>query len=322
MGFEPVFVDVELPNLNINLDLVEEKLKEDPSIRGLCFAHVAGNPPDMEKIQYLVDKNDIIFFEDTCDALGSYYDSKPLGSFGKMSTCSFYPAHHMTTAEGGYVATDDPKLFRTLNSLRDWGRDCYCNIGKAGCVLDGTACGERFKNWIPELPDLIYDHRYVYREIGYNLKPIEIQGALGLEQMKKLGDMEAARRLNYRSLFNIFKKHKDYFYISEELKLADTCWFCFLVTVKENAPFVKQDLIDHLENNKIQTRPYFAGNLLYHPAYKDLKAKYNNICEEFPVSKIATTNSFFLGTFIGIDKEDMKKIGNVVNNFMIMRGGK
>ena len=118
----------------------------------------------------------------------------------------------------------------------------------------------------------------MYREIGYNLKPIEIQGALGLEQMKKLGDMEAARRLNYRSLFNIFKKHKDYFYISEELKLADTCWFCFLVTVKENAPFVKQDLIDHLENNKIQTRPYFAGNLLYHPAYKDLKAKYNNIC--------------------------------------------
>ena len=322
MGFEPVFVDVELPNLNINLDLVEEKLKEDPSIKGLCFAHVAGNPPDMEKIQYLVDKYDIIFFEDTCDALGSYYDSKPLGSFGKMSTCSFYPAHHMTTAEGGYVATDDPKLFRTLNSLRDWGRDCYCNIGKAGCVLDGTACGERFKNWIPELPDLIYDHRYVYREIGYNLKPIEIQGALGLEQMKKLGDMEAARRLNYKSLFNIFEKYKDYFYISEELKLADTCWFCFLVTVKENAPFVKQDLINHLENNRIQTRPYFAGNLLYHPAYKDLKVKYNNICEEFPVSKIATTSSFFLGTFIGIDKEDMKKIGNVVNNFMIMRGGK
>ena len=218
------------------------------------------------------------------------------------------------------MATDDPKLFRTLNSLRDWGRDCYCNIGKAGCVLDGTACGERFKNWIPELPDLIYDHRYVYREIGYNLKPIEIQGALGLEQMKKLGDMEAARRLNYKSLFNIFEKYKDCFYISEELKLADTCWFCFLVTVKEDAPFIKQELIDHLENNKIQTRPYFAGNLLYHPAYKDLKVKYNNVCETFPVSKIATTSSFFLGTFIGIDKEDIKKIGNVVNNFMIMRG--
>ena len=152
----------------------------------------------MEKIQYLVDKYDIIFFEDTCDALGSYYDSKPLGSFGKMSTCSFYPAHHMTTAEGGYVATDDPKLFRTLNSLRDWGRDCYCDLGK-----DNT-CGKRFQWQLGDLPTG-YDHKYTYSHLGYNLKITDMQAACGLAQLERIDEFVQKRRHNFSYLTKKFK---------------------------------------------------------------------------------------------------------------------
>lgn len=314
-GFKPVFVDVEMPNMNLNLDQVEDKLKQDNSIKGICFAHVAGNPPDMDRIEWLTNKYKVYLFEDSCDALGSYYNSKKVGSFGVMSTCSFYPAHHMTTGEGGYVATDDPKLFRTLNSLRDWGRDCYCNIGRAGCVTDGTACGNRFQNWLKRFPNLTYDHRYVYREIGYNLKPIEIQGAFGLEQLKKLPYMESRRRENYKKLKSIFSNY-DEFIISEELPNADTCWFCFLVTVKENSSFIKSELINHLESDKIQTRPYFAGNILYHPAYNELAEKFSDIHSEFPIAKIATTNSFFLGTYSGIDDLAIQRIDESVKNFI------
>ena len=314
-GFEPVFVDVKLPNMDLDLDQVEDKLKQDSSIRGICFAHVAGNPPDMERISFLAEEYGVHIFEDSCDALGSFYGGRKTGSFGVMSTCSFYPAHHMTTAEGGYVATDDPKLFRTLNSLRDWGRDCYCNIGKAGCVTDGTACGNRFRNWLPRYPELTYDHRYVYREIGYNLKPIEIQGAFGLEQLKKLPQMEAARRENYKKLHSIFSQYGE-FIIAESLPRADTCWFCFLVTVKEDSPFKKQDIVSHLETDKIQTRPYFAGNILYHPAYNALAEKFSDIHAAFPVSKLATSSSFFLGTYCGIDESSISRIKSSVDNFM------
>lgn len=314
-GFEPVFVDVELPNMNLDLNQVEDRLNKDSSIKGICFAHVAGNPPDMDNLNRLSDKYGVYIFEDSCDALGSFYDGKKIGSFGIMSTCSFYPAHHMTTAEGGYVATDDPKLFRTLNSLRDWGRDCYCNIGKAGCVTDGTACGNRFRNWLPRYPELTYDHRYVYREIGYNLKPIEIQGAFGLEQLKKLPQMEEARRKNYERLYTIFSQYNE-FEIAESLPKADTCWFCFLVTVKDNSRFKKQDLISHLESDKIQTRPYFAGNILYHPAYNTLAEKFSDIHSTFPVAKLATSSSFFLGTYCGINNEAIGRIKNSVSLFM------
>lgn len=315
MGFEPVFVDVELPNMNLNLDAVEDKLKEDDDIKGICFAHVAGNPPDMERLVKLSNKYNVHIFEDCCDALGSSVNGKKLGSFGTMSTCSFYPAHHMSTAEGGYVATDDPKLFRTLNSLRDWGRDCYCNIGKPGCVTDGTACGNRFQSWLKNFPEIIYDHRYVYREIGYNLKPIEIQGAFGLEQLKKLPMMEKGRKDNYNKLRNIFSRYKD-FIIAESLEGVDTCWFCFLITVDTNSKFTKQDLVQHLENDKIQTRPYFAGNVLYHPAYEKFASKYDCIHTAFPISKIATTNSFFLGTYSGLTDDCINRIEKSLKTFM------
>jgi len=311
-GFEPVFVDVELPSVNLDLDKVEAKLEEDPEIKGIIFAHVLGNPPDMDRLMGLVDKYDLIFLEDACDALGSFYDGKKLGSFGHMSTCSFFPAHHMTLGEGGFIATNSNKARTVLASVRDWGRGCYCNSMKPGSVTGGTACGNRFKNWLPGMPDAIYDHRYVFNEIGYNLKPLELQAAIGLEQLKKLPEMDAARRKNHARLNDIFRKYEDFFYLPEATPKSDPCWFAYLLTLKTDR-FSRDDFIQHLESAKIQTRSYFSGNILAHPGYNHL-AKEGEI-ESFPVANKVTLDSFFLGTFIGLTDEKLDYIAEVVDNF-------
>ena len=309
-GFEPVFVDVELPSVNLDLDKVEQKLEEDPDIRGIIFAHVLGNPPDMDRLMSLVEKYDLIFLEDACDALGSYYDGKKLGSFGHMSTCSFFPAHHMTLGEGGFVATDNAQARITLASVRDWGRACYCNSLKPGSVTGGTACGNRFKNWLPGNPEAIYDHRYVFNEIGYNLKPLELQAAIGLQQIKKLPEMDEARRRNHEKLNNIFKKYSDFFYLPEATPNSDPCWFAYLLTIREDAPFTRDQIVKHLEEARIQTRSYFSGNILAHPGYNHLSGN-----DRFPVADLVTTNSFFLGTFIGLTDEKIQYIEDTVENF-------
>ena len=182
LGLTPVFVDIELDTLNIDLDQTEALLQNDPDIKIITFAHVLGNPPNMHRVMELVDRYKLILLEDCCDALGSTYDNKPLGSFGLMSSCSFYPAHHMTMGEGGFVATSDPQTDVILRSFREWGRGCYCVGPEANKLKCGT-CGRRFNNWIPTLPNEVFDHKYVYDEIGYNLKPIELQAAMGLQQL-------------------------------------------------------------------------------------------------------------------------------------------
>tara|TARA_A100001515_G_scaffold19883_1_gene14737 strand:- start:10348 stop:11691 length:1344 start_codon:yes stop_codon:yes gene_type:complete len=315
-GYEPVFVDVDLPSLNLNLDQVEKILEEDSSIRGIVFAHVLGNPPDMDRLMHLVDKYKLIFLEDSCDALGSFYDDKKLGSFGHMSSCSFYPAHHMTLGEGGFVATDDPRLRRALASFRDWGRACYCNEQKPGDVTAGTACGNRFKPWLKYGKERInYDHRYVFDEIGFNLKPLELQAAIGLEQLHKLPEMDSARRENFRSFTKIFSKYEEYFMLPRATDKSDPNWFGYLLTVKEGSGFSREQFVQHLEDNKIQTRSYFAGNCLYHPAYVEFASKYDNLRGEFPNAHKATVGSFFLGTFIGITEQKLNYIEGVVDEF-------
>ena len=184
VGFTPIFVDIELDTLNLDIDQIEAALKQHEDIRIITFAHVLGNPPNMDRLMQLVEKHNLILLEDCCDALGSTYDGKPLGSYGLMSTCSFYPAHHMTMGEGGYVATDDADQDVILRSFREWGRGCYCVGPEANKLKCGT-CGTRFQNWIPTLPDEIFDHKYVYDEIGYNLKPIELQCSMGLQHRTK-----------------------------------------------------------------------------------------------------------------------------------------
>tara|TARA_R110001583_G_scaffold41369_6_gene131704 strand:- start:4515 stop:5873 length:1359 start_codon:yes stop_codon:yes gene_type:complete len=316
-GFEPVFVDVDVPSLNLNLDEVESVLEQDKEkeIKGIIFAHVLGNPPDMDRLMGIVEKYNLIFLEDACDALGSYYDGKKLGSFGMLSTCSFFPAHHMTLGEGGFVAANESIFQRALASFRDWGRACYCNTEKPGDVTAETACGNRFKCWLPGKPTATYDHRYVFDEIGYNVKPLDLQAAMGLCQLEKLEEMDAARRNNFSKLFDIFKPYEEYFYLPKATEKADPCWFGFLLTVKPEAPFTRQDFVDFMEENKIQTRSYFTGNALYHPAYTHLSEPYGDLSQRFPNADLATTNSLFLGTFVGIDDRKLQYIDDTVGKF-------
>ena len=316
-GFKPIFVDVTLPNLHMDLDQVEELLKKDKNkeIKGIIFAHVLGNPPDMDRLMKLVKKYNLVFLEDSCDALGSSWDDKPLGSFGDLSTCSFFPAHHMTMGEGGFVATNNNQVRMALASLRDWGRACYCNSNKPGNVMEGTACGCRFNSWFPEQKDIIFDHRYIFDEIGYNLKPLELQACMGLEQIKKLDEMHSKRKSNFKRLHKIFSKYPRLFHLPTTYEKADVSWFGFLITLKEGLSFTKSQLVDHLESSKIQTRSYFTGNALFHPAYLDLAKEYKDPRNDFPIATKSTIDTFFMGVWPGMTEEQLDYIEEVVHKF-------
>jgi CDP-6-deoxy-D-xylo-4-hexulose-3-dehydrase len=314
VGFVPVFVDIELETLNLDTTQLEKILIDNPDIRVITFAHVLGNPPNMDEVMRIVNKYNLILLEDCCDALGSTYDGKPLGSFGLMASCSFYPAHHMTMGEGGYVATDDANTDVILRSFREWGRGCYCVGPEANKLKCGT-CGKRFKNWIPTLPDEIFDHKYVYDEIGYNLKPIELQCAMGLEQLKKLPEIHALRRRNHALLFSIYERYEEFFHLPRAQDKSNPSWFAFPLTVRKDAPFKRSDIVDYLEENLIQTRPYFAGNIMLQPAYSHLMdpmlAKDN-----YPNATHAMTHTYFHGTSPVITPDQIAYIGEKVDGFM------
>ena len=314
MGFVPVFVDIELDTLNLDLDQVEAALRADPKIRVITFAHVLGNPPNMNRLMELVNKYNLILLEDCCDALGSTYDGKPLGSYGLMASCSFYPAHHMTMGEGGYVATNDANQDIILRSFREWGRGCYCVGPEANKLKCGT-CNKRFNNWIPTLPDEIFDHKYVYDEIGYNLKPIEMQCAMGLVQLEKLDEIHTLRRRNYQLLFNIYEKYEQYFHLPRAQEHSDPSWFAFPLTIRKDAPFSRTDIVDYLEENLIQTRPYFAGNIMLQPAYSHLMNP-EDAKNNFPNATLTMTNTYFHGTSPVITSEQIAYIGSIVDGFM------
>jgi len=314
VGFQPVFVDIELDTLNLDLDHVERALAADPTIRVITFAHVLGNCPDINRLMDLVQRHGLILLEDCCDALGTTYDGKSLGSFGEMASCSFYPAHHMTLGEGGFVACNNNEQEVILRSFREWGRGCYCVGPKANKLKCGT-CKTRFSEWIPTLPGEIFDHKYVYDEIGYNLKPIEIQSAMGLEQIKKLPEIHALRRRNYTLMFNIYSKYEEFFHLPRARARSDPSWFAFPLTIRKGAPFTRNDIVDFLEENLIQTRPYFAGNIMLQPAYSHLMdpqvAK-----DSYPVATHTMTHSFFHGTSPVITPEQIVYIGAKVDEFM------
>ena len=314
VGFEPVFVDIELDTLNIDLEQAERALDNDPYIKVITFAHVLGNPPNMDQVMELVERYRLVLLEDCCDALGSTYDSRPLGSFGLMASCSFYPAHHMTMGEGGFVATDNYDQEVILRSFREWGRGCYC-VGPDANKLKCGTCGTRFKEWIPELPGEIFDHKYVYDEIGYNLKPIELQCAMGMQQLKKLPEIHALRRRNYQLLFNIYAKYEEFFHLPRAQSKSDPSWFAFPLTVRTGAPFTRADIVDYLEENLIQTRPYFAGNIMLQPAYSHLMDP-KQARDDFPNATHAMTHTYFHGTSPVITPEQIAYIGEKVDGFM------
>ena len=309
-GFEPVFVDIELDTLNLNLDQVEEAARG--GARVLVFAHVLGNPPNMDRVMEIVNKYNLILLEDCCDALGSKYEGKYLGSFGQFSSCSFYPAHHITMGEGGFVACQTENQDTVVRSLREWGRGCYCS-GKGSSCLKNGMCKRRFSNWLPEFPDEIFDHKYVYEEIGYNLKPIEFQAALGIVQIKKLDKIIEIRKKNFNRLYNIFKKYENIFHLPKATEKSDPSWFAFALTIKDGVCMKRNDFTMYLEDNKIQTRNYFGGNILLQPAYAGIYS--GNPKKDFPVSTKVTTDTFFLGTSPVITDEQLDYIELKVNEY-------
>jgi len=313
LGFTPIFVDIELDTLNLDLDQVEDACIEHPDAKIITFAHVLGNPPNMTYLMEIVKKYNLILLEDCCDALGSTFEGKPLGSFGEMASCSFYPAHHMTMGEGGFVAMNDMNTERIVRSFREWGRGCYC-VGKQNLLENGT-CDCRFNNWLPSLPDDIFDHKYVYEEIGYNVKPIELQASIGLVQMTKLEEIGIKRRENYKNLFTAFAKHSKYFHLHEATPGSDPDWFAFPITLKDDAPFKRSDICKFFEANKIQTRPYFAGNIMLQPGYVGLMDP-QEVINKFPIARKVTTDTFFLGTSPVINKEKTDYIEAILDKFI------
>ena len=313
LGFVPIFVDIELETLNLDLDQVEKACIAHPDAKIITFAHVLGNPPNMNRLMEIIEKYNLILLEDCCDALGSTFEGKPLGSFGEMASCSFYPAHHMTMGEGGFVAMNTQNNERIVRSFREWGRGCYC-VGKQNLLENGT-CDCRFNNWLPSLPDDIFDHKYVYEEIGYNMKPIELQASMGLVQMEKLEEIGIKRRENYKNLFQAFTIYDDYFHLHEAQPGADVDWFAFPVTLKDNAPFKRSDICKFFEAHKIQTRPYFAGNIMLQPAYSHL-ADPKEVIEKYPVARKVTTDTFFLGTSPVITKEKTDYIQTILDKYI------
>jgi len=313
VGFTPIFVDIELDTLNLDLDGVENACIENPDAKIITFAHVLGNPPDMNRLMEIVEKYNLILLEDCCDALGSTFEGKALGSFGDLASCSFYPAHHMTIGEGGFVACKDESTERIIRSFREWGRGCYC-VGKQNLLECGT-CNNRFSNWLPSLPNDLFDHKYTYEEIGYNLKPIEMQAAIGLVQMEKLKEIGEKRKENYKNLFAAFSKYEQYFHLHKAQQGADVDWFAFPITLRDDAPFKRSDICQFFEANKIQTRPYFAGNIMLQPAYAGMMDP-EKVVKDYPVARKVTTDTFFLGTSPVIDRAKTDYIEMILDKFI------
>jgi len=295
-NLKPVVVDVKLETYNLNVDFLESAVSEKTKL--IVLPHTLGIPNEMDAIMDFIEDHNIFLIEDCCDALGSKYDNRLVGTFGIFSTFSFYPAHHMTLGEGGALLTDDSILNKIARSLRDWGRDCYCSWNSPP---EGE-CKSRFDFRIDNIP---YDHKYIYSNIGYNLKPLELQAAMGLEQIKKLPDFIKSRKRNFNLLYNEIKNYEDFFILPEVPKKADVSWFSFPLTLRDNTPFNRQDIIRFLENNGIQTRLIFAGNILRQPAYRNINCK--KIGDLKNSDKIMK-DSFFIGIHPGMTKEMLNYI--------------
>ena len=286
----PVYCDVELGSYNIKLSDLEQSVSD--RTKAIFIAHTLGNPFDLDNIIEFAKTHNLWVIEDNCDALGSSWRGKLTGTYGDLSTQSFYPPHHITLGEGGAVNTDNPKLKKIVESFRDWGRDCWCDSG-----VDNT-CGKRFEWELGQLPKG-YDHKYIYSHIGYNLKVTDLQASIGLAQMNKLSNFTKARKENHKYYMNKLKKYEEYFILPDKSKFADPSWFGFILSVKENAPFSRTEIVQYLEKSKIATRMLFGGNLIRQPAYNSKK---HRVVSELKNTDYIMNNSFWIGVYPGITK--------------------
>ncbi len=300
----PVFVDVELGTYNVQPEMIEDALSS--KTRAIFIPHTLGNPVNINKITEIVNENDLWFVEDNCDALGSRYENKLTGTFGHISTFSFYPAHHITMGEGGAVITNNPNLKEIIASFRDWGRDCWC---ETGC---DNSCGKRFNWQMGELP-YGYDHKYVYSHIGYNLKVTDMQAAIGVQQLQKLPSFTAARKNNFKKIYGALKEYESYLKLPEWENNADPSWFGFPIMVNDEAPFTRDDIVSHLERNKIATRMLFGGNLIKQPAYQNITYR---IADNLKNTDSVMNNLFWMGVYPGITEQKMNYMIKVFKEFL------
>ena len=323
-GFIPVFVDVEIGSYNISIEKIEEAISK--KTKAIFIAHTLGYPFDLDNVLNLAKKYNLWVIEDSCDALGAEYKGQKTGSFGDIGTFSFYPAHHITMGEGGAVVTNNPELHKILLSFRDWGRDCICPPG-----VDNV-CKKRFSRQFGNLP-FGYDHKYTYSNIGYNLKITDWQAALGVSQLDKIEDFIEKRTKNAEFLHSRLQKLNEFLILPEIEDNVKPSWFGFLISVKKNAPFTKNELVQYLENNGIGTRQLFAGNILRQPMItendvdfrignskiinsKELNDKYYNLLSN---TEFIMNSTFWTGVYPMLNEEDMIKISDTIAEFCDMK---
>ncbi|HCC31139.1 MAG TPA: lipopolysaccharide biosynthesis protein RfbH [Marinilabiliales bacterium] len=303
-GLVPVFVDIELGTYNIDVSAIEKAITK--KTRAIFIAHTLGIPFETDKILKIANKHNLWFIEDNCDALGTKHKGKYTGTFGHLATLSFYPAHHITTGEGGAVITNDRQLKTILASFRDWGRDCWC---EPGC--DDT-CNKRFKWQLGKLP-YGYDHKYTYSHLGYNLKMTDLQASIGVAQMDKLPSFINSRKQNWDKLYRIFKPYEKLFILPRYPNKSDISPFGFVVTIKDKAPFSRNDIVTYLENCGIQTRMVFAGNITKQPMMTGVK---HRISGKLKNTDKVMMNTFWLGVYPGITGKMMEYIKQKIEGFL------
>jgi len=303
-GLTPVFVDVEIPTYNVSPKSIEDAITD--KTKAIMIAHTLGNPFDAETISKIAKENNLWLIEDCCDALGSTINQKLVGTFGDIGTLSFYPAHHITMGEGGAVFTNNPTLKKIIESFRDWGRDCFCPTGK------NNTCGKRFCWQLGELP-FGYDHKFIYSHVGYNLKISDMQAAVGLSQLQKLTSFIETRKKNFTWLHKRLQTVKEFFILPEATQDSKPSWFGFPLTIRENAPFHKNELTQFLSENGVDTRPIFAGNMTKQPYFQNLKYRKN---EELKNADLIMNNSFWIGVYPGLDEKMMEYVAKTIEKFV------
>ena len=306
-GLVPVFVDVEIPTFNVDVSYLEAALSD--RTRAVIFAHTLGNPFDLGAVTAFAKKHGLWLIEDCCDALGSTYGGRKVGTFGDLATVSFYPAHHITMGEGGCVLTEKPLLRTLVESFRDWGRDCWCAPGKE------NTCGKRFDWQLGELPHG-YDHKYIYSHVGYNLKATDMQAAVGVAQLKKLPAFIEARKQNFAYLKAGLKdKNADeHFVLPEATPNSDPSWFGFPLLLRETAPFSRNTLIDFLNAKKIGTRQLFGGNLVRQPAYAGLNYR---VVGDLGASDRVMNQAFWIGVYPGLTSAMLDYVVESINEIAL-----
>jgi CDP-6-deoxy-D-xylo-4-hexulose-3-dehydrase len=310
-GAIPVFVDIAIPQYNINVSQLESVLSE--KTRAVIVAHTLGNPFDILTVKKFCDKNALWLIEDNCDALGSEYtlgtETRKTGTFGDIGTSSFYPPHHITTGEGGAVYTKEPLLYKIMHSMRDWGRDCICESG-----VDNK-CGKRFSRQFGELP-FGYDHKYVYSHFGYNLKATDLQAAIGVAQLDKLPDFVEKRRDNWNFLRKKLEHLQDELILPEALPNSKPSWFGFAISSKQGRN--RKKIIEHLESQNIQTRMLFAGNIIKHPCFDEMRktGEGYRVAGNLEGTNFVMENMFWVGVYPGLDEGKLLKIANEIEKIL------